>query len=274
MRAARGGMGLMDDLHTDHYGERDVAFLEQLWGDGYLSPGGPAEVSRIIDGLDVGGATILDVGCGTGGIAVSLVSDHGAAKVVSIDVEAALCEQARARVDRHQLQGRIEIQMVTPGPFPFAGEQFDIVFSKDSIVHIFDKESLCRDAFRVLRPGGWFAASDWLIAHDNEPSDAMRRYIAAEDLGFAMASPRRYRDALGAAGFVDVELRDRNRWYRDVARDELARLQGSQHDQFVALLGEDAVHRQIATWTAMVPVLDSGEHCPHHFRGRRPDLRS
>ena len=261
-----------DDLHANHYGERDVAFLEQLWGEGYLSPGGPDEVKRIIDGLDLDGAAILDIGCGTGGIAVSLVADHGAAKVVGIDVEAALCGQARARVERHHLQGRIEIQLVAPGPLPFADEQFDVVFSKDSIVHISDKEALCRDAFRVLRPGGWFAASDWLIAHDDEPSEAMRRYIAAEDLDFAMASPRRYRDALKAAGFVDIELRDRNRWYRDVARDELARLQGSQHDDFVAVLGEDEVRRQIATWAAMVPVLDSGEHCPHHFQGRRPDL--
>jgi 2-polyprenyl-3-methyl-5-hydroxy-6-metoxy-1,4-benzoquinol methylase len=260
----------MDDLQANHYGEHDVAFLERLWGEGYLSPGGPEEVSRIVDGLHLAGATILDIGCGTGGIAVSLVADHGAAKVVGIDVEAALCEQARARVERHQLQDHIEIQLVTPGPFPFDDEQFDVVFSKDSIVHISDKESLCRDAFRVLRPGGWFAASDWLIAHDGEPSAAMRQYIVAEDLDLAMASPQRYSDALGAAGFVDIELRNRNHWYRDVARDELARLQGSQHDEFAAMLGEDVVRAQIATWTAMVPVLDSGEHCPHHFRGRRP----
>jgi len=142
-------MEIMDDLHTDLYGQRDIAFLEQLWGEGYLSPGGPDEVSRIIEGLDLRGATILDIGCGTGGIAVSLVADHGAAKVVGVDVEAALCVQARARVERHQLQGRIDIRLVAPGPFPFADEEFDVVFSKDSIVHISDKESLCRDAFRV-----------------------------------------------------------------------------------------------------------------------------
>jgi len=261
----------MDDVHAGHYGEGDVAFLERLWGEGYLSPGGPDEVRRILEGLDLRGATILDIGCGTGGIAVSLVEDHGAARVVGIDVEAALCEQARARAERHHLHDRIEIQLVAPGPFRFDDEQFDIVFSKDSIVHIPDKESLCRDAFRILRSGGWFVASDWLIAHDGEPSEAMRRYIAAEDLDFAMASPRRYLEALTAAGFVDIELRNRNRWYREVARDELERLLGSLHDEFVAVLGEVDVRRQIATWEAMVPVLESGEHCPHHFRGRRPD---
>ena len=35
-------------------------------------------------------------------------------------------------------------------------------------------------------------------------------------------------------------------------------------------LGADEVATQIRTWTAMVPVLASGEHCPHHFRARKP----
>jgi phosphoethanolamine N-methyltransferase len=161
--------------------------------------------------------------------------------------------------------------LVIPGPLPFDHGCFDVVFSKDSIVHIADKEALCADVFRVLRPGGWFVASDWLIAHDDQPSSAMAAYIAAEALDFGMASPRRYERALTEAGFVDVALRNRNAWYRDVARDELARLTGAEHDRFVAMLGEDEVATQIRTWTAMVPVLESGEHCPHHFRARKPD---
>ncbi len=56
--------------------------------------------------------------------------------------------------------------------------------------------------FRVLKPGGWFAASDWLMAHDDAPSPEMATYIALEDLDFAMASPARViAAALEAAGF-------------------------------------------------------------------------
>ena len=36
------------------------------------------------------------------------------------------------------------------------------------------KEALFADIFRVLRPGGTFAASDCLTSHDGEPSPAMR----------------------------------------------------------------------------------------------------
>jgi phosphoethanolamine N-methyltransferase len=252
------------------YAEHHIQFLEELWGDGYLSPGGPEEVARVLDGVDVTGVEVLDIGCGSGGITVDLVRRHHAGRVVGIDVETPVCEHARRRVERAGLSDLIEIRLVEPGPLPFPDGSFDVVFSKDSIVHIADKETMCRDVFRVLRPGGWFVASDWLIAHDGEPSPAMAAYIAAEALDFGMASPARYERALAAAGFVDVELRNRNAWYREVARAELDRLTGSDHDHFVELLGPDEVATQIRTWSAMVPVLESGEHCPHHFRARRP----
>jgi phosphoethanolamine N-methyltransferase len=85
-----------------------------------------------------------------------------------------------------------------------------------------------------------------------------------------MASPRRYRAALERAGFAEIELVDRNPWYRDVARRELDLLQGSERRRFESVVGVEQVDRQIATWAAMLPVLESGEHCPHHIRARRP----
>ena len=47
-------------------------------------------------------------------------------------------------------------------------------------------------------PGGVFAASNWMIAHDGEPSPEMKAYVAAEGLSFAMSQTTRfYRDVLG-----------------------------------------------------------------------------
>jgi SAM-dependent methyltransferase len=255
-----------DTLYDDHA----IAFLEELWGDGFLSPGGPEEVARVLEGLDLAGRTVLDIGCGAGGITAALARDHGAARVVGIDVEAPVCAAARRQAEKQGVADLVEIVMVTPGAFPFPDASFDIVFSKDSIVHIPDKAFLAGEAFRVLRSGGWFAASDWLISHDGAPSPEMARYITQEALDFGMASPRRYRAALEAAGFVEVALTNRNAWYRTLARKELALLEGPGRARFEALCGAEAIAHQIETWRAMVVVLDSGEHCPHHFRARKP----
>ncbi len=151
-----------------HYDEGVIEFLGKLWGDGYMSPGGPEEVARVLDGIDLTGKTVLDIGCGSGGVTVDLVRRHGAGRVIGIDVERDVCAASRKRVDAAGLTGRIEILQVEPGPFPVADASLDVVFSKDSIIHIPDKEWLAGEAFRALRPGGWFVASDWLISHDGE----------------------------------------------------------------------------------------------------------
>ena len=260
----------MSATGEEHYPQDSILFLEELWGDRFLSPGGPEEVRRLLSGLDVAGRTVVDIGSGAGGIAVLLADRYRAARVIGLDVEATVVAHARAKVERAALHDRIEIRRVEPGPMPLADGSVDIVFSKDSIVHIPDKEALAADAFRVLKPGGWFVASDWLISHDGEPSPEMADYLAKEDLDFGMASPARYRRALEKAGFVDLSLTNRNPWYRGVARDELARLEGAGRDAFLSVLGEAELNAQVETWRAMVIVLDSGEHCPHHFRGRKP----
>lgn len=254
----------------DLYDDGHIRFLEAVWGEGYLSPGGPAEVARVLAGVPVRGRRVLDIGCGSGGIALGLVREHGAAQVTGIDVEGPVCAEARRRADAAGLASAVTILQVVPGPFPFPDGSFDLVFSKDSIVHIADKEALAAEAFRVLVPGGWFAASDWLISHDGAPSPAMAEYLRLENLDFGMASPARYARALAGAGFTDIALTNRGPWYREEAKAELARLTGPERPRFDAILGREAMDAMIATWRAMVAVLETGEHCPHHFRARRP----
>lgn len=256
--------------HDAEYDDQSINFLETLWGEGYLSPGGPDEIRAVLDGVDLRGLTVLDIGCGSGGITLSLASDYHADRVIGIDVEEPVLAKARRRAVERGLDDRVEFVQVEPGPFPFPADSFNVVFSKDSMIHIPDKEALFQDVMRVLAPGGWLLASDWMIAHDDEPSAEMKQYIEQEGLSFAMASPERYRRALEAAGFADVALRNRNPWYVEVARGELAALQGDLYEKAAAAAGREVVDHNIETWRAMLTVLETGEHCPHHLRGRKP----
>ncbi|MBL0371665.1 methyltransferase domain-containing protein [Rhizobium sp. KVB221] len=254
------------------YDDTHMRFLELLWGDGYLSPGGPAEVERVLAGINLRGRRVLDLGCGSGGIALFIARTLKPSQIVGFDVELPVIEQARRRATKAGLAGQVEFTQGPPGQMPFADESFDVVFSKDAMVHIPDKDAVFADIFRVLKPGGTFAASDWLIAHDDEPSADMKDYLAAEGLSFGMASPDRYINAMERAGFVDVRAQSRNPWYREEAARELKRLQFELYDQAVALTGKAFVDKNIRTWLAMQKVLDSGEHCPTHLRAIKPGV--
>ncbi len=261
----------MGEAHgAELYHGQMVAMLQVIWGEGFLSPGGADEVARLIADADLSGASLLDIGCGAGGIDLALVRNHGVGYVTGLDVEDTVLARARELIQAAALAHRIGTVKVAPGPLPFPPGTFDVVFSKDSLVHISDKQSLMAEVFRVLKPGGRFIASDWLIGHDGAPSAQMRAYIEAEGLDFGMASPARYLQAMRAAGFIEASAVSRNAWYREVARVELERLRGPLGAAAANIVGQDFVDQNIAIWSRMVPVLSSGEHCPTHLRARRP----
>ncbi len=130
-----------NDEKDPSYADDETGRLEKIWGEGFLSPGGPAEVSRVLGNHSIEGCDILDIGSGTGGADIVLVREHGAGTVVGIDVEKELVDLANHYLTRHTLENRITYKLVDPGPLPFPDETFDAVFSKDSIIHIQDKTS-------------------------------------------------------------------------------------------------------------------------------------
>ena len=262
----------MGTVNGEHYSPHMIGILEALWGEGFLSPGGPEEVARIIGDHSLRGLNLLDIGCGAGGIDIELVKTHGVAHTTGIDVEEGVLSRAQALVDRHGLRDRIKLIKVEPGPLPFPAGKFDVVFSKDSIIHIHDKHALMAEVFRVLKFGRRFLASDWLIATETV-SPAMADYIAAEGLDFQMASPARYRDAMEKAGFSDFRIVSRNAWYRQQAREELARLKGYTGKEVADKYGREFISYNISGWERMISVLDTGEHCPSHLHAlkRLPD---
>lgn len=255
---------------TQEYDDALVAVLEAVWGEGYMSPGGPDEIRLIVEGVDLAGKEMLDLGCGTGGITRFLAETYWPACSVGIDVDAGLIARATERTSKAGAGNRVTFRTVTPGPLPFADGSFDVVFSKDAMVHIADKEALFAEIFRVLRPGGIVAAGDWMSSTDGPFSDAMTDYLDAEGLGFGIASPARYRSAMVQAGFRDIRMIDRNEWYRPVAHREYDAVTGPLHDQLVARVGKAFVDHEIEVWRTLTVVVDSGELRPGHLRAHKP----
>ncbi len=240
------------------YDTSAMLFLEALWGEGYLSPGGADEVDRVVAGLELDGKSGVDIGCGSGGITAHLITRHNAAHMTGFDVELPVLDAAQALAARRGLSDRLNFVHAKPGRLPFMDGIFDFVFSKDAMLHVPDKYALFADLFRILKPGGFIAASDWLTSHDGEPSELMKTYIASEGLSFHMHSPEWYKDALQSAGFIDVRTTDRNSWYRDEATRELARLEGEFGQELATRVGAEYVAKNIKTWKMMKLVLDSG----------------
>ncbi len=260
----------MTQDHGQEYDDAMVTLLEAVWGDGFLSPGGPDEIRKIVEGVDFADKRVLDIGCGTGGIGLFLAEHYSPASFTGVDVDSGLVARANADCEKRGLQQRVTFVCVEPGPLPFDAGTFDVVFSKDAMIHIADKESLFREVFRVLSPGGLVAACDWMSSTDGPFSEELKTYIALEDLGFGMASPDRYERAMTGAGFKDIAMTDRNPWYKEKVAHECEALTGALYKGLVDQVGQDFVDHSIDIWQALKVVVDSGELRPTHMRARKP----
>jgi len=259
----------MSEEHVVEYDENTISVLEAVWGEGFMSPGGTEEIDRVLGNVDLSRARVLDIGCGIGGAAVHIALTRKPMAITGVDIEENLVDLSQTLADKNGVSDICSFRQVDPGPLPFEPESFDIVFSKDSIIHITDKFGLAENVYELLAPGGLFLASDWLCGYEGEASPQMQAYIDAEGLDFGFASAKIYRQALEAAGFVDIEIEERNAWYRKQARIERDNLAGPLSDQLASRVGEDFLKRQIDVWNKMIVVLDSGEHRPTLIRARK-----
>lgn len=113
----------------------------------------------------------LDVGCGTGILAHTLLELCSPAAVVGIDPAVAQVAQA----SRGPAAGRAAFQVADARKLPFPDVAFDVVTSALVLNFIPERSQAMVEMRRVTRAGGIVAAYVWDFAEELSPSGPLRR---------------------------------------------------------------------------------------------------
>lgn len=255
--------------HKSIYTPDVIARLELGWGPGWLSPGGVSDVAQLVAGINLAGRSVLDIGVGTGGPALLLASRFGARHVTGIDVEQSVLDRAASLAKAEKLENKMDFQRVAAGPLPFPDACFDVVFSKDTFVHIADKVLLFAEMFRVLKPGGCCVFSDWCCSPPPY-SEEMQQFFN-NGMNFTMATLRENCSYLERAGFVNVSAKDRNTWFAVFAAQEVRSATGAERARMVSAVGEETADSLTAAAKRRAVIAGQGHLRPAHFRAIRPE---
>ena len=254
---------------SDEYDDGILYRAQLLWGEGFLSPGGPEDVALMVEGVALEGTRVLDLGSGLGGADLLLVQAHGAGHVTGIDVEPKLVEGAKALAAKADADDRVEYRLVEPGPLPFDGDAFDVVFTRGALVQIEDKAATLAEMFRVLRPGGQLLMNDWFRGGNLDGSQGVRLFerlgitVRPDTVGERVAS-------VTAAGFVDVTSLDRSEHEAAILADDRERLAGPLRDEVVATVGENAHREGLAVCEIMHSAMATRSICSARLWARKP----
>jgi cyclopropane fatty-acyl-phospholipid synthase-like methyltransferase len=134
-----------------------------------------AATERMIaeDGRFGPGMSVLDVGCGSGGPALTMAAQWEV-HVTGVDLVPRHIERAREHAAARGLDGRTAFLEADATSLPFPDASFDHVYAIESAYHAPDKARFYAECARVLRPGGSFLGTDWLHGNGGAGEDGER----------------------------------------------------------------------------------------------------
>ena len=144
-----------------------AAGYDERTKDGYLT--GVVEALQDL-ARRVGAERVLDLGCGTGRSLAGMRQLDPPVERFGLDRSIGMLRKAQGFDRDYRLA-----QATAPEP-PFAEESFDLVYAVHAFHHFPDHEGVLRSAYRVLRPGGAFAAVN-IDPRECDGTDYFYRYF-------------------------------------------------------------------------------------------------
>jgi demethylmenaquinone methyltransferase/2-methoxy-6-polyprenyl-1,4-benzoquinol methylase/phosphoethanolamine N-methyltransferase len=148
------------------------------------------------------GEKVLDVGCGTGTLAIAASDLTGeAGEVHGVDPSPEMIEVAQRKAAGSGRHVRFQMGVIEALPYP--DNEFDLVLSSLMLHHLPDdlKQKGFAEVVRVLKPGGRFLAVDF----GSDTKSFLGHLLAVLGHARGSSNAETLAAALGDSGFGDVE---------------------------------------------------------------------
>jgi SAM-dependent methyltransferase len=173
--------------------------------DHFHARGFPATV-ELADRLPLkAGQHIVDIGCGLGGPARYLARRFQC-KVSGVDITEPFVEAANKLTALLHMERQVHIEHGDGQHLPYADSTFDGAFTQHVTMNVADRLAFFAEAYRVLKPGAFFALTEHGLGEKGDPHYPVPWSI--DGSGAYLVTPSETRALLQQAGFIDIRMED------------------------------------------------------------------
>lgn len=245
--------GFQRFLDNVQYKSSGILRYERIFGHGYVSTGGIDTTKEFVVKLDLKpGQKVLDVGCGIGG-GDFYMAEKFDVDVVGIDLSVNMISFALERAIGLKCSVEFEVADCTKKTYP--DNSFDVIYSRDTILHIQDKPALFKTFYKWLKPGGKVLISDYCRG-PGTPSPKFAEYI--KQRGYDLHDVQAYGQMLRDAGFNEVTAEDRTEQFLKVLQKELDTVE-KEKEEFIQDFSEEDYNDIVGGWKSKLVRSSSGE---------------
>lgn len=245
--------GFQQFLDNVQYKLNGILRYERVFGQGFVSTGGLETTKEFVAKLDLkAGQKVLDVGCGIGG-GDFYMAENFDVHVVGIDLSVNMVSFALERSIGLNCSVEFEVSDCTKKTYP--DNTFDVIYSRDTILHIQDKPALFKSFYKWLKPGGKVLISDYCKSA-GAPLPEFEAYI--KQRGYDLHSVEAYGQMLRDAGFDEVVAEDRTDQFMKVLQKELNAVEKDKKE-FIEDFSEEDYNEIVGGWNAKLIRSSSGE---------------
>jgi len=233
-------------LDQNQYTRKGILRYEAIFGRTYVSVGGETTTSEFTSQLGIQpGMKVLDIGCGTGGSAFYMANIYGA-DVHGVDLSSnmvGIAQDYRASMPP-QVKHRVQFYVEDATSMEYPENFYDVVYSRDTILHIDGKDALFKNFLKTLKPGGKLMISDYCRG-DQEHSQRFIDYVAQR--GYKLYTVNEYGQVLEKAGFQNVLAEDKTELMVNIMNMELEKF-NKIRDTFIIEFSEQDFHYISEGW--------------------------
>jgi SAM-dependent methyltransferase len=173
--------------------------------DHFHARGFPATV-ELADRLPIrAGQHIVDIGCGLGGPA-RYIAQRFQCRVSGLDITQPFVEAANKLTALLGMEDRVTIEQGDGQRLPYPDAAFDGACTQHVTMNVADRSGFFAEAYRVLRPGGFFALTEHGLGPRGDPHHPVP--WSEDGSGAYLCTPSETRALLAAAGFEDIVVED------------------------------------------------------------------